>query len=225
MLNAKVRRFAVISVLLFLSACSAAQDKPKETRVSLPKVASAFVPFYPSLARQTRIQEWSRFEYPPMAENFRCLRGKRTALAGDCGEGKRENVAIRAARAHELRGQISLQTLGLQVRFRMQLWERGKAVGRSAVAGGRGSERGKSDALRSRSGDTAQELTPKSHASFENRNFADVVKYLAAACVQELAHFKPGRRHMNEIKAVDPDFVEFFVEVALEVLMGLLECL
>jgi hypothetical protein len=25
--------------------------------------------------------------------------------------------------------------------------------------------------LRSRSGDTAQELTPKSHASFENRNF------------------------------------------------------
>jgi TonB family protein len=50
------RRFAIISVVLFLSASSAAQDKPKETRVSLPKVASAFVPFYPSLARQTRIQ-------------------------------------------------------------------------------------------------------------------------------------------------------------------------
>ena len=40
----------------------------------------------------------------------------------------------------------------------MQVWERGKTVGRPAVAGQRGSERGKSDALRSRSGDTAQKL-------------------------------------------------------------------
>jgi len=161
MLNAKapkVRRYlsSPISVRLLRSTRQTKRDQGVAAkgceclRAFLPEPCTADT--HPGSGHASSIHRW--------AENFRCLRGKRTALAGDCGEGKRENVAIRAARAHELRGQISLQTLGLQVRFRMQLWERGKAVGRSAVAGGRGSERGKSDALRSRSGDTAQELTP-----------------------------------------------------------------
>ena len=50
------RTFALISTLLVFVACSLAQDNPVALRSSLPKVVSASVPFYPELARQTRIQ-------------------------------------------------------------------------------------------------------------------------------------------------------------------------
>ena len=42
--------------LLLLSHCFAAQERPVEIKRSLPKVVSASVPFYPELARQTRVQ-------------------------------------------------------------------------------------------------------------------------------------------------------------------------
>lgn len=52
----KKRSCGLALVLLLLSAYSAAQDKPLDRKGSLPKVVSAFVPFYPELARQTHIQ-------------------------------------------------------------------------------------------------------------------------------------------------------------------------
>lgn len=53
---ARLQTFALISFLLFLSAHSAAQDTPVVAKKELPKPVSASVPFYPALARQTRIQ-------------------------------------------------------------------------------------------------------------------------------------------------------------------------
>lgn len=50
------RRYGLVPALLLLPLCSTAQDKPVEIKPSLPKVVSASVPFYPELARETRIQ-------------------------------------------------------------------------------------------------------------------------------------------------------------------------
>ncbi len=52
----KQPRCGLVLTLLLLAASSAAQDKPVDRKTSLPKVVSAFVPFYPELARQTHIQ-------------------------------------------------------------------------------------------------------------------------------------------------------------------------
>lgn len=56
MLNSTQRRFGLITSLLFLSVCSAAQEKPAQIKASLPKVVDASVPFYPELARKTHIE-------------------------------------------------------------------------------------------------------------------------------------------------------------------------
>ncbi len=50
------RSYSLILSLLLLSAYSAAQDKPADSKTNLPKVVNASVPFYPPLAQQTRIQ-------------------------------------------------------------------------------------------------------------------------------------------------------------------------
>lgn len=50
------RRSGLILTFLLVSACCVAQDKPGETKRPLPKPVSASVPFYPELARATRIQ-------------------------------------------------------------------------------------------------------------------------------------------------------------------------
>lgn len=49
------RRLAFLSAFFLLSAASSAREKPNG-RAFLPKVVSASVPFYPELARQTRIE-------------------------------------------------------------------------------------------------------------------------------------------------------------------------
>lgn len=60
---AKQRAFCLGAVFLFLAGGSTAQDKPgngpspaQKTASEVPKVIKASVPFYPELARQTRIQ-------------------------------------------------------------------------------------------------------------------------------------------------------------------------
>lgn len=53
---ARRRRLGLITVFLLLAACCVAQDKPVRIKASFPKVVSASVPFYPPLARETRIQ-------------------------------------------------------------------------------------------------------------------------------------------------------------------------
>jgi len=45
----------LIAAFLLLAASSAAQNNPGGVKAPLPKIASASVPFYPPLARQTRI--------------------------------------------------------------------------------------------------------------------------------------------------------------------------
>jgi hypothetical protein len=50
------RRLGLITAFLLLVASCVAQDKPAELKASLPKVVSASVPFFPPLARETRIQ-------------------------------------------------------------------------------------------------------------------------------------------------------------------------
>ena len=59
----KWRGFRLIAALLFLAGLAAAQKKPANSSLApsksvaeLPKVIKAPVPFYPELARQTRIQ-------------------------------------------------------------------------------------------------------------------------------------------------------------------------
>ena len=60
---AKQPRFCLGAALLFLAGWSSAQNRPvnnplpaQKTAPDLPKVIKASVPFYPELARQTRIQ-------------------------------------------------------------------------------------------------------------------------------------------------------------------------
>lgn len=53
---ARLQIFGLISFLLLLSAHSAIQETPLVAKKELPKAVSASVPFYPALARQTRIQ-------------------------------------------------------------------------------------------------------------------------------------------------------------------------
>ena len=52
---ARRQRSGLITAFLLLAASSAAQDKPVGVKASLPKIASASVPFSPPLARQTHI--------------------------------------------------------------------------------------------------------------------------------------------------------------------------
>jgi hypothetical protein len=60
---ARQRGFCLCAAFLFLAGWSTAQNKPAngplgahKTASDLPKVIRASVPFYPELARQTRIQ-------------------------------------------------------------------------------------------------------------------------------------------------------------------------
>ncbi len=52
---ARRQRSGLIAAFLLLAASSVAQDKPVGAKAPLPKIASASVPFYPPLARETHI--------------------------------------------------------------------------------------------------------------------------------------------------------------------------
>jgi len=49
------QRLGLIPAFFFLSAYSAAQDKPAPIKPPLPRIVGASVPFYPELARETHI--------------------------------------------------------------------------------------------------------------------------------------------------------------------------
>src|SRR6266851_2149670 len=87
------RKLGLTSALLLLSACSTAQNKPANgplgahrTASDLPKVIRASVPFYPELARQTRIQGTVTLRVSTDGE-----------LVSDVGAGSGHPILVRAA--------------------------------------------------------------------------------------------------------------------------------
>ena len=107
-----IGRFGIglISTLLSLSACQAAQDNAQEAKESLPRVIGASVPFYPELARETRIEGDVVLRVFTDGKRVSAVdpkTGHRMLVNG--GRGKRANVEVRSAQPDEFRGHIPLQ--------------------------------------------------------------------------------------------------------------------